>query len=90
MQKTIIFTAIAVIVVLAVIGVLLFKEILKRASKLGKQQIAEATQNAKAIVAKAEEEAAARCDRAEKESQEMEQRTRQRESDKRRNFDREL
>ncbi len=90
MQKTIIFIAIAVIVVLAVIGVLLFKEILKRASKLGKQQIAEATQNAKAIVAKAEEEAAARCDRAEKESQEMEQRTRQRESDKRRNFDREL
>lgn len=90
MQKTIIFTAIAVIVVLAVIGVLLFKEILKRASKLGKQQIAEATQKAKAIVAKAEEEAAARCDRAEKESQEMEQRTRQRESDKRRNFDREL
>lgn len=90
MQKTIIFTAIAVIVVLAVIGVLLFKEILKRASKLGKQQIAEATQNAKAIVAKAEEEAAARCDRAEKESQEMEQRTRQRENDKRRNFDREL
>ena len=90
MQKTIIFTAIAVIVVLAVIGVLLFKEIPKRASKLGKQQIAEATQNAKAIVAKAEEEAAARCDRAEKESQEMEQRTRQRESDKRRNFDREL
>lgn len=90
MQKTIIFTAIAVIVVLAVIGVLLFKEILKRASKLGKQQIAEAMQNAKAIVAKAEEEAAARCDRAEKESQEMEQRTRQRESDKRRNFDREL
>ncbi|GAB1251070.1 ribonuclease Y [Porphyromonas miyakawae] len=90
MQKTIIFTAIAVIVVLAVIGVLLFKEILKRASKLSKQQIAEATQNAKAIVAKAEEEAAARCDRAEKESQEMEQRTRQRESDKRRNFDREL
>lgn len=90
MQKTIIFTAISVIVVLAVIGVLLFKEILKRASKLGKQQIAEATQNAKAIVAKAEEEAAARCDRAEKESQEMEQRTRQRESDKRRNFDREL
>lgn len=90
MQKTIISIAIAVIVVLAVIGVLLFKEILKRASKLGKQQIAEATQNAKAIVAKAEEEAAARCDRAEKESQEMEQRTRQRESDKRRNFDREL
>ena len=90
MQKTIIFIAIAVIVVLAVIGVLLFKEILKRASKLSKQQIAEATQNAKAIVAKAEEEAAARCDRAEKESQEMEQRTRQRESDKRRNFDREL
>lgn len=90
MQKTIIFIAIAVIVVLAVIGVLLFKEILKRASKLGKQQIAEATQNAKAIVAKAEEEAAARCDRAEKESQEMEQRTRQRENDKRRNFDREL
>lgn len=90
MQKTIIFTAISVIVVLAVIGVLLFKEILKRASKLGKQQIAEATQKAKAIVAKAEEEAAARCDRAEKESQEMEQRTRQRESDKRRNFDREL
>lgn len=90
MQKTIIFIAIAVIVVLAVIGVLLFKEILKRASKLGKQQIAEATQNAKAIVAKAEEEAAARCDRAEKESQEMEQRTRQRESDKRRNFDRDL
>lgn len=90
MQKTIIFIAIAVIVVLAVIGVLLFKEILKRASKLGKQQIAEATQNAKAIVAKAEEEAAARCDRAEKESQEMEQHTRQRESDKRRNFDREL
>lgn len=90
MQKTIIFTAIAVIVVLAVIGVLLFKEILKRASKLGKQQIAEATQKAKAIVAKAEEEAAARCNRAEKESQEMEQRTRQRESDKRRNFDREL
>lgn len=90
MQKTIIFIAIAVIVVLAVIGVLLFKEILKRASKLGKQQIAEATQKAKAIVAKAEEEAAARCDRAEKESQEMEQRTRQRESDKRRNFDREL
>ena len=90
MQKTIISIAIAVIVVLAVIGVLLFKEILKRASKLGKQQIAEATQNAKAIVAKAEEEAAARCDRAEKESQEMEQRTRQRENDKRRNFDREL
>lgn len=90
MQKTIIFIAIAVIVVLAVIGVLLFKEILKRASKLGKQQIAEATQKAKAIVAKAEEEAAARCDRAEKESQEMEQRTRQRENDKRRNFDREL
>lgn len=90
MQKTIIFIAIAVIVILAVIGVLLFKEILKRASKLSKQQIAEATQNAKAIVAKAEEEAAARCDRAEKESQEMEQRTRQRESDKRRNFDREL
>lgn len=90
MQKIIIFIAIAVIVVLAVIGVLLFKEILKRASKLSKQQIAEATQNAKAIVAKAEEEAAARCDRAEKESQEMEQRTRQRESDKRRNFDREL
>ena len=47
-------------------------------------------EQAKAVLVKAEQDAAQRRERGEKESADMEERTRQREGDKRRNFDQEL
>lgn len=90
MEKTILITAVVVLVVLVLVGALLFRQILHRAAHLSKRKLDDAEEQAKAVLVKAEQDAAQRRERAEKESADMEERTRQREGDKRRNFDQEL
>lgn len=90
MEKTILITAVVVLVVLVLVGALLFRQILHRAAHLSKRKLDDAEEQAKAVLEKAEQDAAQRRERAEKESADMEERTRQREGDKRRNFDQEL
>ena len=90
MEKTILITAVVVLVVLVLVGALLFRQILHRAAHLSKRKLDDAEEQAKAVLVKAEQYAAQRRERAEKESADMEERTRQREGDKRRNFDQEL
>lgn len=90
MEKTILITAVVVLVVLVLVGALLFRQILHRAAHLSKRKLDDAEEQAKAVLVKAEQDAAQRRERAEKESVDMEERTRQREGDKRRNFDQEL
>lgn len=90
MEKTILITAVVVLVVLVLVGALLFRQILHRAAHLSKRKLDDAEEQAKAVLVKAEQDAAQRRERAEKESADMEERTRQREVDKRRNFDQEL
>lgn len=90
MEKTILITAVVVLVVLVLVGALLFRQILHRAAHLSKRKLDDAEEQAKAVLVKAEQDAAQRRERAEKESADMEERTRRREGDKRRNFDQEL
>lgn len=90
MEKTILITAVVVLVVLVLVGALLFRQILHRAAHLSKRKLDDAEEQAKAVLVKAEQDAAQRRERAEKESADMQERTRQREGDKRRNFDQEL
>lgn len=90
MEKTILITAVVVLVLLVLVGALLFRQILHRAAHLSKRKLDDAEEQAKAVLVKAEQDAAQRRERAEKESADMEERTRQREVDKRRNFDQEL
>ena len=90
MEKTILITAVVVLVVLVLVGALLFRQILHRAAHLSKRKLDDAEEQAKAVLVKAEQDAAQRRERTEKESADMEERTRQREGDKRRNFDQEL